>query len=110
MDGLREIENPREAKLHRDSDSRLQGFFGPVITDPSGKFQRTFCFLCGKPYGWCSTDTGLTASPAHIVVTCDRCDADILTKCNGDLSKFPMQQVPNWLFEAYGIVPERATQ
>ncbi len=107
MSGVREIENRNEANLHRDSDSRAQGLFAPVVTDPSGKYQRTYCFMCGKPWGWCSTETGLTAAPSHIVVTCDRCDEDVIKKMsNGDTTKFPMQPVPQWMLDAFGIVPE----
>ena len=107
MDGVREIENTSERILRKDSDSRLQGTLRPKVTTQDGKFERTYCFLCGKPFGWVSTDTSLTASPSHIVVSCDQCDADIITKMsNGDITKFPLKPVPEWLLEAFGMVPE----
>jgi hypothetical protein len=104
MDGIREIENQELVKLPKDSDSRTQR---SKITTSDGKYERTYCLMCGRPWGWVSTDTGVTAAPSHIAVTCDDCDQRILSMGGGDISKFPLKPVPGWLLEAFGIVPEK---
>jgi hypothetical protein len=92
-------------KLHKDADSRLKGHFGQV-THPTLPLQRTYCFLCGKPYGYTSMESSKLVPPAHIVVTCDECDLAIFDKYGrGD---FPLPEVPRDLLDAYGIIPEPA--
>lgn len=90
-------------KLPMDADSRLKGIVREV-THPTMNLERTYCFICGKPWGWTTTESSKMSAPAHIVVSCDDCDAQIIGKVGG--GKFPLQQVPTWLFDAYGIVPE----
>ena len=90
-------------KLFRDADSRLKGF-NAMVTHPVLKLERTFCFMCGRPWGWTSQESSNFVAVHHIVVSCDDCDAQIIGKIGE--GKFPLQQVPSWLFEAYGIIPE----
>lgn len=96
--------SPAYRQLYRDADSRLKGFFGQV-THPTLPLQRTYCFLCGKPNGYTSMESSEFIAPAHIVVTCDDCDRDIIMKFG--LENFPLQQVPQQLLDAFGIIPEQ---
>jgi hypothetical protein len=88
--------------IPKDSDSRL-ALDTVRISDASGKFERAYCFLCGRPAGWVSKDSSNLISPEHIVVTCDQCDHDIIAKY-GDL---PFEKVPTELFDAFGYKPEK---
>jgi hypothetical protein len=87
----------------KDSDSRLKGFFGQV-SHPTLPLQRTYCFRCGAPCGYTSIESSQFVAVAHIVVTCDKCDADIVEKYGK--GEFPYEQVPQELLDAFGIVPE----
>ena len=87
-------------KLHKDSDSRLKGFFGQV-THPTLPLQRTYCAMCGKPWGYCTSESSQHIAPEHIIVTCDDCDFKFLEKY-GDGAK----PVPTHLLDAYGLMPE----
>lgn len=81
----------------KDSDSRLKGYFGQV-THPTLPLQRTYCFFCGRPAGYTSTDSSQFAAAAHIIVTCDDCDFVMISsgaKC-----------VPQSVLDAFGIIPE----
>lgn len=85
-------------KLPRDADSRL--LTGTIrVSDPSGKFERTFCFICGKPQGWISNDSSNLCAPEHVIVTCDDCDARY--------GMLPLDQIPTDLLDAFGIIPEK---
>lgn len=97
--------SPTYRKLFKDADSRLSGHFGQV-THPTLPLQRTYCFLCGRPNGYTSMDSSQYVAPAHIVVTCDKCDQDIMEKFGG-IDNFPLQQVPSQLLDAFGIIPEQ---
>lgn len=101
---ITDLANPVVGKLYKDSDSRLKGYFGNV-THPSEKYERTYCFLCGAPSGFTSQDSSKYIPPAHIVVTCSKCDDDIMQKFG--MSTFPFQQVPTELLDAFGIIPEQ---
>lgn len=89
---------------YKDSDSRLKGFFGQV-THPTLPCQRTYCFLCGAPTGYTSQESSQYIAPSHIVVTCDKCDIEIVEKFGKE--NFPFQQVPTQLLDAFGIIPEQ---
>ena len=108
MEANKPIWNPdiKQPKLPKDSDSRLSGFFGQV-THPTLPLQRTYCFLCGKPWGYTSMDSGEHIAPSHIVVTCDDCDFKIIEKYGKD--DFPLKEIPRELQDAFGITPEPAT-
>ncbi|SRR6266849_10362073 len=86
--------------LPKDSDSRLKGFFGQV-THPTLSLQRTYCFLCGKPWGYASTESSQHVRPEHILVTCDDCDIAFAEKYG--TGAVP---VPQHLYDAYGLIPE----
>ncbi len=86
-----------EGKLYKDADSRLKGYFGKT-SHPMLASEKTYCFLCGKPLGFCSLDSSKFIAPEHIVVTCDACDADMMM-----LGGTP---VPQSVLDAYGIIPE----
>jgi hypothetical protein len=96
----------KQPRLPSDSDSRLKGFFGQV-SHPTLPLQRTYCFLCGKPWGYTSIESSQHVAPAHIVVTCDDCDLNIVEKYGKD--GFPMDEIPRDLLDAFGIVPEKST-
>jgi len=95
-------------KLLKDADSRLKGIFGKV-THPKLVAERTYCFMCGKPHGWTTMDSSQFAAPAHIVVSCDDCDAKILSTVAGP-DAYGLKAVPTWLFDAYGIIPEESAK
>lgn len=88
-------------KLYKDADSRLQGFFGQV-THPALPLQRTYCFLCGKPWGYTSMESSQNIAPQHIVVTCDDCDMVMIAK--------GAQSVPQAVLDAFGMLREPAIE
>jgi hypothetical protein len=90
-----------QTKLLKDADSRNVTI---IESDQSGKFQRAYCFLCGKPTGWVSKESSAFVAPEHVVVTCDACDLNIIAKF-GDL---PMSKIPTEFFDAFGYKPEIA--
>lgn len=96
MDGI--IEKP----LLKDSDSRLKGYFGGITT-PDGKHERVFCFLCGHPAGWVSKESSNLIAPVHMLASCEDCDRGIIAKYGG----LPLEQVPVWLRDAMGYIPEK---
>jgi hypothetical protein len=96
--------SPAYRQLYKDADSRLKGFFGQV-THPTLPMQRTYCFRCGAPSGFTSQESSKYIAPAHIVVTCDKCDVEIMEKYG--IGTFPLQQVPTQLLDAFGIIPEQ---
>lgn len=89
-----------DTTLLKDSDSRNTLI---IVSDQSGKFQRAYCYLCGKPAGWVSKESSEFIAPEHIIVTCDQCDADIIAKF-GDL---PFDKIPTQFFDAFGYKPEK---
>jgi hypothetical protein len=89
-----------QTELPKDSDSRNTTI---IVSDQSGKFQRAYCFLCGKPAGWVSKESSAFIAPEHMVVTCDDCDIHIIEKY-GDL---PFDKIPTSLFDAFGYKPEK---
>jgi hypothetical protein len=91
-------------KLFAGADSRLKNYRF-AVTHPTMNIERTYCFLCGRPWGWTSKEGSQLSAPAHIVVTCDACDERIVNIGSGD--EFPLKKVPTWLFDAYGIIPEQ---
>lgn len=84
-------------KLFKDSDSRLQGYFGQV-THPTLPLKRTYCFLCGQPAGYCSMDSSQHIEPSHIVVTCNNCD-EIMVGLGA-------KKVPQSIMDAFGLVED----
>src|SRR5438270_127531 len=91
-----------QTKLLKDADSRLSGF-ATRVSDQSGRFERAYCFLCGKPCGYISKNSNAHVAPEHIVVTCDECDINIIAKF-GDL---PFDKIPTQFFDAFGYKPEK---
>jgi hypothetical protein len=89
-----------QVTLPKDSDSRNTRI---IASDPSGRFQRAYCYLCGKPCGFISKNSNAHVAPEHIIVTCDRCDLDIIAKF-GDL---PFDKIPTQFFDAFGYKPEK---
>jgi len=90
-----------QTKLLKEADSRNSTI---IVSDQSGKFQRAYCYLCGAPAGWVSKDSSAWCAPQHIIVTCDRCDQEIISKL-GDL---PFNKIPTEFFDAFGYKPEKA--
>ncbi len=88
-----------QAKLYKDADSRLKGYFGHV-SHPTMQAGRTYCIFCGKPWGYCSNDSSEFVSPHQVIVTCDDCDM-IMLQFNG-------QTVPQHMLDAFGLIPEPA--
>jgi hypothetical protein len=88
---------PELGKLYRDADSRLRGYFGQV-SHPTMSAQRVYCHRCGKPAGYCSTESSKHIAPLHIVVTCDECDAAML--------QAGYKPVPQHMLDAFGLLPE----
>jgi hypothetical protein len=86
-----------EGKLYKDADSRLKGYLGHV-SHPTMAAQRTYCFLCGAPFGYCSLDSSKYVAPEQIIVTCDDCDMAMMMKGG--------TPVPQSVLDAYGIIPE----
>lgn len=84
-------------KLFKDADSRLKGYFGQV-THPDLPMQRTYCFLCGAPAGFCSMDSSKHESPQQIVVTCNDCDAVMMG--------LGAEAVPQHVLDAFGLMPD----
>lgn len=89
----------------KDSDSRLKGHFGQV-THPQVRAQQLYCFLCGAKAGFIMQESSKYIAPQHVVVTCDRCDFDIIAKY-GDL---PMAKIPTHLYDAFGYTPEKESK
>jgi hypothetical protein len=87
-----------EQKIYKDADSRLAGFFGQV-THATLPLQRTYCFLCGKPYGYSSMESSRFVKPAQVLVTCDDRDEIMLQRA--------ALEVPAEFLDAYGMVPEK---
>lgn len=84
-------------RLYKDADSRLKGHFGQV-THPTLPLQRTYCFLCGKPWGYSSTESSHHVAPQHILVTCDDCDFEMLAR--------GAAAVPQSVLDAFGMIRE----
>jgi hypothetical protein len=86
----------------KDSDSRLKGY-SRQITHPQVRAQQLFCFLCGAKAGFITQDSSKFISPAHVVVTCDRCDYDIIAR----YGNLPFELIPASLHDAFGYEPEK---
>ncbi len=54
-------------------DSRLKGYAGRV-THPTLALERAYCTICGRPYGWVSTESYVHVAPEEVLVVCDACD------------------------------------
>ena len=76
------------AGFGRVEDSRLKGYAGiKRETHPTLPLERTFCNLCGKPFGWVSTESYEFIKCGEVVVFCNDCEESIRLKLGG----IPMQ-------------------
>lgn len=62
----------------RVEDSRLKGL--KRQTHPTLPLERTFCNLCGNPFGWVSTESYEFVACGEVIVFCNECEELIRTK------------------------------
>jgi len=70
----------------RPEDSRLKGFIRRE-THPTLPLERTFCTLCGVPFGWVSVESYEFVKCGEVIVMCNACEEAVRQKLGG----IPMQ-------------------